>query len=53
DETEQEEDGVGSILSASGVQTEQEVQEQEYTTSTGIVDQLRRNLVSLLEKLFK
>ncbi|ONH95342.1 hypothetical protein PRUPE_7G065500 [Prunus persica] len=53
DETEQGEDGVGSIFSASGVRTEQEVQEQEYTTSTRIVDQLRRNLVSLLEKLFK
>ncbi|CAL8169774.1 unnamed protein product [Prunus armeniaca] len=50
---EQEEDGMRSIQSTSGVQTQQEVQEQETTTSTRIVGQLRRNVVSLLEKLFE
>ncbi|XP_008240878.1 PREDICTED: disease resistance protein RPS6-like [Prunus mume] len=50
---EQEEDGMRSIPSTSGVQTEQEVQEQETTTSTRIVGQLRRNVESLLEKLFE
>ncbi|XP_008240877.1 PREDICTED: TMV resistance protein N-like [Prunus mume] len=51
---EQEEDGMRSIPSLSGVQTEQEeVQEQETTTSTRIVGQLRRNVESLLEKLFE
>ncbi|KAH0972039.1 hypothetical protein GBA52_024195, partial [Prunus armeniaca] len=41
---EQEEDGMRSIPLTSGVQTEQdEVQEQETTTSTQIVGQLRRN----------
>ncbi|BBH07355.1 Putative disease resistance TIR-NBS-LRR class protein [Prunus dulcis] len=51
---EQEEDGMRSSPSTSRVQTEQEeLQEQETTTSNRIAGQLRRNMESLLEKLFE
>ncbi|KAM1866211.1 hypothetical protein ACFX13_009088 [Malus domestica] len=53
EEEDENEDGMRSVPSTSGVQIQQEIQKEETTSSTPIVGQLRRNVVSLLEKLFE
>ncbi|KAM1441118.1 hypothetical protein ACFXTO_009269 [Malus domestica] len=53
EEEDENEDGMRSVPSTSGVQIQQELQKEETTSSTPIVGQLRRNVVSLLEKLFE
>ncbi|KAM2137531.1 hypothetical protein ACFX1Q_009698 [Malus domestica] len=53
EEEDENEDGMRSVPSTNGVQIQQEIQKEETTSSTPIVGQLRRNVVSLLEKLFE